>query len=88
MRVLELEVGHPSPDPEVEVIQGHGADADSHLAGPGIGELDRLADEHLGAAVFSKDDGFGLHRGGDCNRSRGGIGCEARRFRRIAWRSG
>src|SRR5690606_29919592 len=49
------EAGQALADPEVEVVEGGGADADQHLsrAGPGIRELRLLED--LGAAVPADD---------------------------------
>ncbi len=56
-----LRFGHAAPHPEVEVVEGHGADAHAHLARARVGHVDGLADEDLGAAVLAQDDGFGLH---------------------------
>src|ERR1019366_9453484 len=64
VRILELEVRHPAPHPEVEVVGGHRANPDARLPRPRLGEVDGLAHEHLGPAVRAEDDGFGLHRRG------------------------
>ena len=58
VRVLELERGAAAADPDVEVIERDGADADAHLAGPGSGIGQLLEAEHLGAAVLAQH-----HRG-------------------------
>jgi hypothetical protein len=61
VRVLELEAGQPATDPQIEVVEGHGPDANAHLARTGVRDVDGLADEDLGATVRAQDDGFGLH---------------------------
>jgi hypothetical protein len=61
VRIFELEVRHPAPDPYVEMVERHRADANAHLARARLGQVDGLPDEDLGAAMSAEDDGFGLH---------------------------
>ena len=51
----------PFSDPDVEMVQPGGAEADEHLARPGLGIRHLLEHEHLGAAVVVDPDR--AHRG-------------------------
>jgi hypothetical protein len=58
--VGELEAREPAADPEVEVVEGDGPDADAHLAGRGVGDVDLGGFEDAGGvevAVGVEDDG-------------------------------
>jgi hypothetical protein len=49
--------GDSLPDPNVEVVQSDGADADPDLARAGLGDRTLFENERLGSPVLADDDG-------------------------------